>query len=198
MPEISITKKIIAQALKQLCEHRSFDKITIGDLAKSCGLGRQTFYYHFQDKYELLEWIYSQELFIPLCQDIRLDNWPRKMEELLFSMEREQAFYTSTIKSSSDLFNAYFIKILQELLLEALEELDKEHSVSDESRKFYARFFSYGASGVVIEWVKNGMQIPAVRIAASLDRMMYDIERITLKAGAIVGGESALGTKQQR
>lgn len=54
MSESLITKKAIAQALKNLCRDKAFDKISIADITTACGLNRQTFYYHFQDKYELL------------------------------------------------------------------------------------------------------------------------------------------------
>lgn len=35
----------------------SDDKITINDITEKCGINRQTFYYHFHDIYELIEWI---------------------------------------------------------------------------------------------------------------------------------------------
>ena len=61
MPDSNITKHAIAAALKELCREKSFDKISIADITSTCGLNRQTFYYHFEDKYELLNWIYYTE-----------------------------------------------------------------------------------------------------------------------------------------
>ena len=42
-------------------ETESFEKITVKDIVEDCGVNRQTFYYHFQDIYELLGWIYKTE-----------------------------------------------------------------------------------------------------------------------------------------
>ena len=50
MSDSLITKKAIAAALKQVCREKPFDKISIADITAVCGLNRQTFYYHFQDK----------------------------------------------------------------------------------------------------------------------------------------------------
>ncbi len=50
-----LTKKAIAEGLKELCHHKDFNKISVRDITEQCGLNRQTFYYHFQDKYELLD-----------------------------------------------------------------------------------------------------------------------------------------------
>ena len=53
MSDSLITKRAIAEALKQVCKEKPFDKISISDITAVCGLNRQTFYYHYQDKYEL-------------------------------------------------------------------------------------------------------------------------------------------------
>ena len=51
------TKFAIAFAFKELLLEKSIDKITINDITEKCGINRQTFYYHFHDIYELIEWI---------------------------------------------------------------------------------------------------------------------------------------------
>ena len=56
LPDSNITKHAIAAALKELCREKSFDKISIADITSTCGLNRQTFYYHFADTYALMDW----------------------------------------------------------------------------------------------------------------------------------------------
>ena len=65
MAESILTKQAIAGSLKELCSVKAFDKISIGELTKKCGINRQTFYYHFTDKYALLNWIYASDLLEP-------------------------------------------------------------------------------------------------------------------------------------
>ncbi len=55
------TKKALAASLKQLLKEKPLDKITVTDLVEDCEVNRQTFYYHFQDIYDLIEWIYVSE-----------------------------------------------------------------------------------------------------------------------------------------
>ena len=52
------TKYALARSLKKVLEKKSLDKITITDITDDCGVNRQTFYYHFHDIYELIEWMY--------------------------------------------------------------------------------------------------------------------------------------------
>ena len=55
------TKQAMYHALKKLITTKSINKITIKDITDTCGLNRQTFYYHFNDIYHLLKWLFEQE-----------------------------------------------------------------------------------------------------------------------------------------
>lgn len=57
-----ITKQAIVDVALQLAEKKDIDKLTVTDIAKECHISRQTFYYHFQDVVDLLEWAMQQEL----------------------------------------------------------------------------------------------------------------------------------------
>lgn len=61
MADSNITKHALAQALKALTETLPFDKISVGNICAQCGLNRKSFYYHFKDKYDLVNWIYYTE-----------------------------------------------------------------------------------------------------------------------------------------
>ncbi len=52
------TKESLAAALKQMMNVKPIGKITVKDLVEICGVNRQTFYYHFDDVYDLLEWVF--------------------------------------------------------------------------------------------------------------------------------------------
>ena len=53
------TKKALADALKKMMVIKPIDRITVNDLVETCGVSRQTFYYHFDDVYDLLEWVFE-------------------------------------------------------------------------------------------------------------------------------------------
>ena len=56
-----LTEKALAASLKKLLEKKTLDKITVKDITDDCGVNRQTFYYHFHDVYDLVEWIFTEE-----------------------------------------------------------------------------------------------------------------------------------------
>lgn len=69
-----IIKKVLSQALLEICPQKPFHKISIANLTNACGLKRQTFYYHFTDKYDLLRWTFKYDALQYLTGDIHLEN----------------------------------------------------------------------------------------------------------------------------
>ena len=55
------TKKALAESLKNLMQSKPFSKITVSEITRDCGVNRKTFYYHFEDVYDLLKWMLEQE-----------------------------------------------------------------------------------------------------------------------------------------
>lgn len=70
-----LTKKALAQSLKHLMEHTPLNKISVKHLVDDCGLNRQTFYYHFQDIFELLGWIYKTEAVESIAEYRSYNTW---------------------------------------------------------------------------------------------------------------------------
>ena len=63
-------KHDLAEALCQLLETKTLEKITVKDIVARCGVNRQTFYYHFHDVYDLMRWIFEREA-ANLAQTVR-------------------------------------------------------------------------------------------------------------------------------
>ncbi len=178
MPDSFITKNAIAAGLKALCKTKSFDKISIADITGACGLNRQTFYYHFADKYELLNWIYYNEGFRQLVEGITLDNWDEHLKDLLERMQQDKPFFVNTVKCQPDHFTDYLFETTRALFYEAIEKLDDAGRLAAPDKQFYARFYAYGCCGVVVELVKNGMKQPPAEVATQLKRLARDSERL--------------------
>lgn len=88
----SNTKQKIARALRQLMSERPLSKITVQDLMERAEMKRQSFYYHFQDIYDVLGWICEQQLGRPLREAPEQDfeEWALRLLGLL---EEDRAFY---------------------------------------------------------------------------------------------------------
>ena len=62
MPYSNATKQAFADALRKLLEQKPFAKISVSHICEECGMNRKSFYYHFKDKYDLVNWILTLKL----------------------------------------------------------------------------------------------------------------------------------------
>ncbi len=178
MSDSLITKRAIAEALKQVCRQKPFSKISISDITAACGLNRQTFYYHYQDKYELLSWIYYNENFAAIAENITLGNWDQKVLELLENMKEEKVFYINTIKDQEHTFESYLLEMAKALFSEAILFLDDKKKITEEEREFDAQFYAYGICGIIINWAEKGMKQEPWIIVRRLKSLVYATKRI--------------------
>ena len=70
-----ITKDALGKALKVLLEKKPLSKISVKDITEYCNISRNTFYYHFKDKYELINWIFYTDM----LENVNSFNDPSKL-----------------------------------------------------------------------------------------------------------------------
>lgn len=105
------TKQLLADSLKDLMlKDVSFEKITIKDITGGAGLIRPTFYNHFQDKYELLEWIFYHEIIEPSFVLLDTGMVDEALRLILVRIQQEKDFYkrASRVKGQNSFENMIF------------------------------------------------------------------------------------------
>lgn len=177
MSEI-LTKQALANALLTLCEKQRFKKVSVAMLTTYCELNRQTFYYHFSDKYDLLAWTYYYNALHHLDEETTLENWTEHVTATLATMRQYKSFYRNTTQDDGEELTNSFAEVTTQLLLAMFERLDVENQISEENRLFYANFFSYGCCGVLIKWIRTDFTEEPATIAEKIDHLMKDIEII--------------------
>lgn len=158
MSNSDFTKFMIARGLKQLLETKSFLDISVADIAQHCKISRNTFYYHFRDKYDVISWIFYTEI-TPLIGDtLSIDKWGSGMRALCHYMQENKSFYMNVLQfegqnSLADCLMDFYQNLVQNIILNAGgDQLLKPNQI-----KVIARFYAHGMSGVLLDWVKNGM-----------------------------------------
>lgn len=180
MPDSLKTKRLLSNSLKQLCQHRSLEKISINDLTSNCNLNRQTFYYHFQDKYDLLQWLYYDELFQSIENSITISNWNECLILVLEKIYQEKDFYTATINAYEQCFYQNLYNISQKCFSDAITLLDTNNSISSEEKVFFSQFYAYGISGTILQWIKDSMKTAPHQLVSNLKKIAKQSETFAL------------------
>ena len=155
---------LLAESFKKLARTRPIEKITIREITDEAGVIRPTFYNHFQDKYELLEWIIKRELIDPI--EPLLDNGMLKEALILplTTMEKDKAFYTRAVNLvGQNSFSETLKKAIAEMALSRLnrKKIDELLPYKDWlTAERVADYFSATLCYAVIEWVKDDMRVP--------------------------------------
>lgn len=177
------TCKMLASALKDQMHKTSFDKISVTDITNQCGFHRQTFYYHFEDKYQLLDWIVYKELIEPLTEGITFDNMYDKLYNLFNSMIEDKKFYQSTLKISFNEISKYISKVAMQVFTTVLEEIERDLGIEsvDEENVISAEFFGYGISGVVLGWAQKGMKESPETMVKRVENIITACKKIAVE-----------------
>ena len=149
------TKIWIADTMKKLMARKPIEKIRITELCKEAEIERPTFYYHFQDKYDLVAWIFFHDAFKTdiLSVDSATDSLNR--------MRRDFIFYKRAYEdnSSNPLWQYMLEYFVDRYSREVMIRLGTQSL--DTRVKYSIRFYCYGAVGMTREWLLTDNITPA-------------------------------------
>lgn len=152
------TKKALADTLKKLMTHKPFSKITVSEIIRECNVNRKTFYYHFEDIYSLLKWIFEQEA-IDIVKKYDLVNDYSDVINFVFDYVQHNAFTISCAYDSlgrdvlKSFFYQDFISITRKIIISTEETLGI--SVSDDFRDFLCNLYTEGIAGMLIQLAQH-------------------------------------------
>lgn len=180
MSDSLITKKAIAQSVKELMKKRDLQKITVADIVQNCGINRQTFYYHFQDKYDLVNWIYYNEVVSAVTIRKDFSDWSDVMLDVLNIMKKEKYFYTNALNvSGQNAFQEYFFSLTKSLISEIVSATQEGTDMREEDSNFIAEFYTYGLVGIVVQWARRGMKEQPQELVDKLKYFIDDSKHFT-------------------
>lgn len=169
------TAQLLADSFKELACQSPIEKITVKEITDRAGVIRPTFYNHFQDKYELLEWIINRDLIEPAKPFIRSGLTMQAMTFLFVNIEKEKEFYMKASRLEGQ--NSFF-SIAQDCIQEFFEEVCAEHKERKQPKYEWltpqrlAQYYGQSMIFVVIQWIQSGMTISAQDLAELYEYMM--------------------------
>lgn len=153
------TKKALAASLKNMLAQKPLEKIKVIDITQDCEVNRQTFYYHFKDIYDLLEWIYTNEAAKVLGDNKTYDTWQEGFARIFNYILDNKDFVLNTYKSvSREYLERYLYNETYLLLIKVVEEKSNGMVLRENDKSFIADFYKYAFVGLVLDWIKKGMK----------------------------------------
>lgn len=154
-----VTKRALEASLKNLLLKKPLNKITINDITEDCGMNRMTFYYHFQDIYDLVEWACMEDAKRALENKKTHDTWQQGLISLLHAVRENKPFIVNVYHCVDKAqVERYLTPLTDDLLLGVVEEESGAMTVREEDKKFIAQVYSYCFIGIMLDWIKDDMK----------------------------------------
>ena len=159
----SETKNQMAEALKKLIKDRPFSKITVQDIVAACNINRNTFYYHFENNYDLLSFTYSREV-----QNI-VDSFhqanatiPQAMDFVLDYIDKNQPLCQCAYESLGEQqLKIIFEKDLLDFVRATIEFYGSQNKVkfSEDLKSFVGYSYSNLLSSQIIWYIRHSIDL---------------------------------------
>lgn len=176
------TKKALADSLKALLRTRPLSKVTIADITEGCGINRMTFYYHFRDIYDLVEWICREECSAALGGPLDRETWQDGFCDLCRYVLENRSFFVNVCNSvSREELENYLYRATYSILRRALDEFAGDSPVGEEEKKFIADFYKFAFVGVELDWLRSGLRESPEELAGKLNRLLNGQFDLALK-----------------
>lgn len=154
--------RLLAESFKELACQQPIEKITIKAITDKAGVIRPTFYNHFQDKYELLEWIICTQILEPIKPLIHAGMIDEALMLIFRTVKLDSEFYQKAVRlEGQNSFEEITKKCIVDVLLEVIR--GKEHGGRNRhpwlTPEHIAQYYAQSMCFVVVSWIRGGMTV---------------------------------------
>lgn len=174
------TKQQLAAALKTLMAQKPMDKITISELTAICNIRRQSFYYHFEDIYDLLRWMFQNEAISLLQQQEGALLWKEGLLQLFRYLEENRAVCLCALKSvGREHIRRFFEADIYAIIHRTIEQLGEEIGVRTTLDSFVdvellTHFYVVALAGLLESWLLGEIERTPEELIQFADMILND------------------------
>lgn len=169
-----ITKKRIAKSLKQLMKQKEFEQISITEIMKLSEIRRQTFYTYFLDKYELLEWIFENELKEQVSDNLDYVSSNKLIEQLILFFTSNQNFYQKLFElDGQNNFKDFFAVYCETVIEKYLQDHREYTNFSDVSQRNLFIQYHSRALAETLHYVLQSNEIDIKMVQQTITNILF-------------------------
>lgn len=169
-----MTKQALEASLKNLLLQKPLNKITINDIAEDCGISRMTFYYHFKDIYDLVEWACVEDAARALEGKKTYDTWQEGFLNIFRAVQDNKPLIMNVYRSvGRERVEQYLNPLVHNLVLGVVEEKSAGMTVGQADKDFIAYFYEYAFIGTLLAWINENMKEDPAVIVERTSRLIH-------------------------
>lgn len=168
------TKYALENSLKKLLAQKPLNKITVSDITEDCGINRMTFYYHFKDIYDLVEWACLEDAKQALEGKKTAETWQQGFVQIFQAVRENKPFILNVYRCvSREMVEKYLSPLTENLLMGVIDEISANMVVRSEDKAFIAQVYSYAFIGLLLDWIKDDMRQDPQELISRFARVIH-------------------------
>lgn len=165
----NLTEQAIKASFIRLLNERPLTRITVGDIARDCGINRNSFYYHFHDIPELMDTIVRDHT------DNLIETYPdiSSLEDCVqaafdFIVENRRAVNHIYHSVNREVFEQNLMRICSYTVESWFKKACPDHMMEEQEKQRIIRFIRFELFGACVDWINCGMPLDAIEEAKQL------------------------------
>ena len=150
------TKKMLANALKEQMKKKSFQKITVSELVSITNMNRKTFYYHFENIYDLLKWMLEEEAIDVVKHFDLLVDYEEAITFVLNYLDQNNHIIKCAYDSiGRDELKRFFYTDFYDIIVSIIENAEKntQKKLNTNYKEFLIDFYMEALTGILLDWI---------------------------------------------
>ena len=155
------TKKEIKLSMLRLLQSKPLDSIKVKNIIDDCSISRNTFYYHYDDIFDVLKEIFNEALEKVIETDASEFTWEDAFKKMAGSvLINKNIIYNIFSSKYFAEIEAYIVNAMGILIASKIREqcIAENHIISDENITIISIFYKHAVTGTFIEWIQKGMK----------------------------------------
>lgn len=173
MKKSESTDLALAESLRTLMMRMPFEKITIKDITDEANVIRTTFYNHFQDKYDLLDWIYYEYYIKPSNQLIENNMLLEAFTLMIKNMEKDKEFLLKATRGNKESMRDVMFRSYKDAVVKMVEAIDLDLPSINPlfTNELVAEYYANNVTFVVLKWIDMDMKVPSDKVVELFQTM---------------------------
>ena len=146
------TKDLIADNLADIIRQNNIDKITVTELVEKCDISRQTFYYHFRDISDAIDWMITRVVYRIFESSLDVNNLYESIRLLIEKCQKYNKPLNALLNSQKrEDLEVSLSKALRRAIVKSLEYFHAGDKILEEHRSMFLDFYTYGIVGIILD-----------------------------------------------
>lgn len=170
-------KREICAALKNLMAQKPLNKITVAEIMSACGMARQHFYYHFEDVYDAVRWMFDEEALVLLREHEGVMLWQDGLLQLFQYLQENKAVCLCALRSiGREHLKHFFQTDIRTIIQSTIRSIaaERHYQAGEQELNMLTQFYVGALANIVEDWLLGEIQGSPEEIIRFVDQVLQD------------------------